>query len=64
MIYRLVMFIKLVIELFNDEKCVLEWMCESVYGLGGKRLLDMVFIIVDFEIVKDFIGRVEYGVFL
>lgn len=62
-IYRLAMLIKLATELFNDEKRALEWMRESVYGLGGKRPLDMVSTTVDFEIVKDLIGRVEHGVF-
>lgn len=62
-IYRLAMLIKLATELFNDEKKALEWMRENVYGLGGKRPLDMVSTTVDFEIVKDLIGRVEHGVF-
>ncbi|MBT2949667.1 DUF2384 domain-containing protein [Vibrio anguillarum] len=62
-IYRLAMLIKLATELFNDEKKALEWIKESVYGLGGKRPLDMVSTTVDFEIVKDLIGRVEHGVF-
>ncbi|GAD89654.1 MULTISPECIES: antitoxin Xre/MbcA/ParS toxin-binding domain-containing protein [Vibrio] len=62
-IYRLAMLVKLATELFNDEKRALEWMRESVYGLGGKRPLDMVSTTIDFEVVKDFIGRVEHGVF-
>ncbi|MCK6265016.1 DUF2384 domain-containing protein [Vibrio sp. ZSDE26] len=62
-IYRLAMLIKLATELFNDEQRALEWMRESVYGLGNKRPLDMVSTTVDFEIVKDLIGRVEHGVF-
>ena len=62
-IYRLAMLIKLATELFNDEKKALEWMRKKVYGLGGKRPLDMVSTSVDFEIVKDLIGRVEHGVF-
>jgi putative toxin-antitoxin system antitoxin component (TIGR02293 family) len=62
-IYRLAMLMKLATELFNDEKRALEWMRESVYGLGGKRPLDMVSTTVDYEIVKDLIGRVEHGVF-
>lgn len=62
-IYRFAMLLKLASELFNDEKQALKWMRESVYGLGGKRPLDMVSTTVDFEIVKDLIGRVEHGVF-
>lgn len=62
-IYRLAMLIKLATELFDDEKRALEWMREPVYGLAGKRPLDMVSTSVDFEIVKDLIGRVEHGVF-
>jgi len=62
-IYRLAMLIKLATDLFNDEQRALEWIRESVYGLGGKRPLDMVSTTVDFEIVKDLIGRVEHGVF-
>lgn len=61
--YRLAMLIKLATDLFCDEKRALEWIRESVYGLGGKRPLDMVSTTVDFEIVKDLIGRVEHGVF-
>lgn len=62
-IYRLAMLVKLATELFDDEQRALEWMRENVYGLGGKRPLDMVSTTVDFEIVKDLIGRVEHGVF-
>ena len=62
-IYRFAMLIKLATELFNDEKQALKWIRESVYGLGGKRPIDMVSTTVDFEIVKDLIGRVEHGVF-
>ncbi|WP_372881532.1 antitoxin Xre/MbcA/ParS toxin-binding domain-containing protein [Psychromonas sp.] len=62
-IYRFAMLIKLATELFNDEQQALKWIRESVYGLGGKRPLDMVSTTVDFEIVKDLIGRVEHGVF-
>ncbi len=61
--YRLAMLIKLATELFDDEQRALEWLRESVYGLGGKRPLDMVATSVDFEIVKDLIGRLEHGVF-
>ncbi|GLT19623.1 hypothetical protein GCM10007938_34050 [Vibrio zhanjiangensis] len=62
-IYRLAMLIKLATDLFNSEQRALEWVRESVYGLGGKRPLDMVSTTVDYEIVKDLIGRVEHGVF-
>ncbi|MCS0414930.1 DUF2384 domain-containing protein [Vibrio diabolicus] len=62
-IYRLAMLLKLATELFDDEERALKWMRENVYGLGGKRPLDMVSTTVDFEIVKDLIGRLEHGVF-
>lgn len=62
-IYRLAMLLKLATELFDDEERALCWMRENVYGLGGKRPLDMVSTTVDFEIVKDLIGRLEHGVF-
>ncbi|YCO02250.1 type II RES/Xre toxin-antitoxin system antitoxin [Vibrio sp. VNB-15] len=62
-IYRLAMLLKLATELFDDEERALGWMRENVYGLGGKRPLDMVSTTVDFEIVKDLIGRLEHGVF-
>ncbi|MFH4509891.1 antitoxin Xre/MbcA/ParS toxin-binding domain-containing protein [Vibrio alginolyticus] len=62
-IYRLAMLLKLATELFDDEERALTWMRENVYGLGGKRPLDMVSTTVDFEIVKDLIGRLEHGVF-
>lgn len=61
--YRLAMLIKLATDLFNDEQQALAWMRDSVYGLGGKRPLDMVSTSVDFETVKDLIGRIEHGVF-
>ncbi|HCZ9271805.1 TPA: DUF2384 domain-containing protein [Vibrio alginolyticus] len=62
-IYRLAMLLKLATELFDDEERALKWMRENVYGLDGKRPLDMVSTTVDFEIVKDLIGRLEHGVF-
>ena len=62
-IYRLAMLIELATDLFNSETQALEWMKESVYGLGGKRPLDMISTTVDFEIIKDLIGRIEHGVF-
>ncbi|MBE3668442.1 hypothetical protein BOO24_02500 [Vibrio navarrensis] len=61
--YRLAMLVKLASDLFESEERALEWMRESVYGLGGKRPLDMVATTVDFEQVKDLIGRVQHGVF-
>ncbi|MEH6458125.1 MAG: antitoxin Xre/MbcA/ParS toxin-binding domain-containing protein [Cocleimonas sp.] len=61
--YRLALLLKLATELFDNEERALEWMKESVYGLEGKRPLDMVSTTVDFEAVKDLIGRVEHGVF-
>ncbi|CAM2787212.1 type II RES/Xre toxin-antitoxin system antitoxin [Vibrio mytili] len=62
-IYRLAMLLKLATELFDDEARAQQWMRENVYGLGGQRPLDMVSTTVDFEIVKDLIGRLEHGVF-
>ena len=61
--YRLALLIKLATDLFDNEEQALKWMRSSVYGLGGKRPLDMVSTTVDFEAVKDLIGRVEHGVF-
>ena len=61
--YRLALLIKLATDLFDDETKALAWMRDSVYGLGGKRPLDMVSTSVDFDLVKDLIGRVEHGVF-
>lgn len=61
--YRLAMLIQLATDLFNDEQQALAWMRDPVYGLGGKRPLDMVSTSVDFEMVKDLIGRIEHGVF-
>ncbi|SDH43426.1 putative toxin-antitoxin system antitoxin component, TIGR02293 family [Vibrio xiamenensis] len=61
--YRLALLTKLATDLFNDEDRALEWMRERVYGLGDKRPLDMVATSVDFETVKDLIGRLEHGVF-
>ncbi len=61
--YRLAMLVKLATDLFNDEQQALAWIREEVYGLGGKRPLDMVATTVDFETVKDLIGRIEHGVF-
>jgi len=48
--------------LFSDERIALEWIREGVYGLRGKRPLDMVGTTVDFETIKDLIGQVEHGV--
>ncbi|WP_278183484.1 type II RES/Xre toxin-antitoxin system antitoxin [Vibrio misgurnus] len=61
--YRLAMLIKLATDLFGNEQRALEWVRESVYGLNGKRPLDMIATTVDFETIKDLIGRVEHGVF-
>lgn len=61
--YRLASLIKLATELFDDEDKALDWMRESVYGLGGKRPLDMVSTTIDFDTVKELIGRIEHGVF-
>lgn len=60
--YRLALLIKLATDLFSDEKKAVDWIRESVYGLGGKRPLDMVATTVDFEMVKDLIGQLEHGV--
>jgi len=61
--YRLGMLIKLSDELFQDEEKAQKWIREKVYGLEGKRPLDMITTSIDFEIVKDLIGRIEHGIF-
>lgn len=61
--YRLAQLMKLATELFGDERRGLEWIREPVYGLGHKRPIDMVSTSVDFEVVRDLIGRLEHGVF-
>ncbi|WP_462153018.1 type II RES/Xre toxin-antitoxin system antitoxin [Pseudoalteromonas xiamenensis] len=61
--YRLALLIKLATDMFDDEQRALEWIREGVYGLNGKRPLDMISTTVDFETVKDLIGRIEHGVF-
>lgn len=61
--YRLASLIKLATELFDDEDTALRWMKDTVYGLGGKRPLDMISTTIDFDTVKDLIGRIEHGVF-
>lgn len=61
--YRLALLIKLATDLFGNEQRALAWLRESVYGLNGKRPLDMIATTVDFETVKELIGRLEHGVF-
>ncbi len=61
--YRLASLLKLATEMFDDEDRALEWINEEVYGLDGKRPLDMVSTTADFEVVKDLIGRIEHGIF-
>lgn len=61
--YRLATLIELATDLFDDEQRALEWLREGVYGLNGKRPLDMISTTADFETVKDLIGRVKHGVF-
>lgn len=61
--YRLALLLKLASELFQSETRALDWMKQPVYGLAGKRPIDMVATTVDFEQVKDLIGRVEHGIF-
>lgn len=61
--YRLAMLIKLATDLFDNEQRALEWIREKVYGLNGKRPIDMISTTADFEIVTDLIGRIEHGVF-
>lgn len=61
--YRLASLIKLATELFDDEDKALFWIKDSVYGLGGKRPIDMISTTIDFDTVKDLIGRIEHGVF-
>ncbi|MCL9783250.1 DUF2384 domain-containing protein [Vibrio sp. S4M6] len=62
-IYRLASLLKLATELFQDEEKAQEWIHKKVYGLNGKRPIDMVSTTVEFEEVKDLIGRIEHGVF-
>ncbi|WP_206605560.1 type II RES/Xre toxin-antitoxin system antitoxin [Pelagibaculum spongiae] len=61
--YRLASLLKLATELFESEARAQLWMREGVYGLAGKRPLDMIATTIDFEMVKDLIGRMEHGVF-
>lgn len=61
--YRLALLTKLATEMFDNEDAALAWMEEEIYGLGGVRPLDMIATTVEFEQVKDLIGRIEHGVF-
>jgi putative toxin-antitoxin system antitoxin component (TIGR02293 family) len=61
--YRLALLIKLATDLFGNESRALDWIREPVYGLNGKRPIDMIATTVDFDAVKELIGRVEHGVF-
>lgn len=61
--YRLALLIKLATELLGTEARALDWIREPVYGLSGKRPLDMVATSADFEVVRDLMGRIEHGVF-
>ncbi|RBP77973.1 DUF2384 domain-containing protein [Marinomonas rhizomae] len=61
--YRLALLTKLASDMFDDEDAALAWMEQATYGLGGKRPLDMIATTVEFEQVRDLIGRIEHGVF-
>ena len=61
--YRLALLIKLATELLGTEARALDWIREPVYGLSGKRPLDMVAMSADFKVVRDLMGRIEHGVF-
>jgi len=62
-IYRLVRIIKAATDLFGDEQRALAWLRTAVYGLNGKRPIDMLTTTADVEIVQNLIGQIEHGVF-
>lgn len=62
-IYRLAKLTEMATQMFAEEEQAQKWLRQGVYGLGGKRPLDMVSTTADFETVKDLIGRIEHGVF-
>jgi|GEM_PF-851941 len=61
--YRLALLLFLSEELFSDQVRAQEWIKKKAIGLNGKRPIDMVSTSVDFDLIKDLLGRVEYGVF-
>ncbi|MFV0450237.1 MAG: antitoxin Xre/MbcA/ParS toxin-binding domain-containing protein [Vibrio sp.] len=62
-IYRLAALLDQATELFENEDKARQWLETPVYGLGGKRPIDMTSTTVDFERVQDLIGRIEHGVY-
>ncbi|GAB3530770.1 antitoxin Xre/MbcA/ParS toxin-binding domain-containing protein [Photobacterium alginatilyticum] len=61
-IERLKVIISLATELHEDVHLAKLWVQESVYGLGGKRPVDMISNKEDFEMVCDLVGRLKHGI--
>ncbi|MFC1236714.1 antitoxin Xre/MbcA/ParS toxin-binding domain-containing protein [Vibrio sp. F74] len=61
-IYRLIVLVILAEKLIGDEEKALKWIQTRVYGLGGKKPLEMLMTTVDFDVLKDLIGRIKHGV--
>ncbi|NBI56103.1 DUF2384 domain-containing protein [Photobacterium alginatilyticum] len=59
---RLKIIISLATELHGDAHLAKLWVQESVYGLGGKRPVDMISNKEDFEMVCDLLGRLKHGI--
>lgn len=59
---RMKRLIVLATELHGDTYKARLWIRDSVYGLGGKRPMDMILNEEDHETVCDLIGRLKHGI--
>lgn len=50
-------------EVLGDREQALDWMTSPAMGLEGRRPLDLLTTQMGFELVEDFLIRMEYGVY-
>ncbi|MCL1077287.1 DUF2384 domain-containing protein [Parashewanella spongiae] len=61
-IYRFAKIVELSIELFATEEKAMQWIRSEIRGLDYKKPIDMINTSIDFQSVKDLIGRLQHGV--
>lgn len=62
-LFRFAKLNKAALDLFEGDKdAARRWLHSHVKGLGGRRPLDMLETSVEYNVVLDLIGRLEYGI--
>lgn len=61
--WQLAQTLAIATDVFGSQEAAGQWMVQAATGLDGRRPIDLLQTVPGAELVNDFLGRLEYGVF-